>query len=1443
VQSAIDELETEKLAKSGGEVTGELLIGSTGSLVFEGSTTDAFETKLVAQDPSVSDKILTLPNITGTLITTGDTDTVTSTMVDGSLTNTNLAANSAIAFTKLASLTAASILVGNASNEVTAVPVTGDISIDNAGLTAIGAGKIVNSMVSGTAAIDGSKVTAASLSASGTVQLNDSTNSTSTSEAATANALKTAYDLATTANTAAAAAFQTTGGSITGDVTLANAKELRFSEASGDGSNYTAFKAQAQSSDITLTLPSTSPSAGQVLKASVSTPTTLEWSTDTTNTNAADLQGTTLASNIVTSSLTSVGTLSSLTVSGGITGNLTGTATTATNLVVVDESSSTNCFPLFAAASATGNKAAFTGTNLTFNSSSGALTATSFVGSGSNLTALNASNLSSGIVDVARLGSGSSVTTKFLRGDNTWQTISATPEGTAILSTGESGGTKFLREDGDGTCSWQTVTGFVTLSQGGTVNGQINLTMPGAFPLKIDNNNDAKITLQGTNNPYIQFREGSTNKAEVAWSADGYLKLNNAEDGSQLRIQDDLKFSVDGSTFYSVLTSNSTASSLTSVGTLTGLSINGDVSLTGADGNILWDKSETSLKIDDDVTTYWGDGADLQIEHFASGSLSRIYSSATGGLDIKIVSGVLRFKSESGGSDQTGGTYTPAAGWTFNHAGAARIATASTGVNITGTLDVDGHVNLSDSDYLQLGDSQDLQLGNNGTNNFIQASGSLLQILTSTDHPIQLKHNSTTRLTTSSTGVEVTGGLTISGDLSVSGTTTTIDSVTLSVKDKNIELGVVSSPSDATADGGGITLKGASDKTFNWVNSTDAWTSSEHIQVASGKTFSGDGSGLTGLNASNLGYGTVATARLGSGTASSSNFLRGDGSWQTIDLTNLSANSLTSGTLPDARFPSALPAISGANLTNLPAGGNSVDLVASGAIAAGKPVIIKSDGKAQQVQTMQIAYGPQSIGTNSQISSHTNMTSVQVAQNLQYPDWQVSVCGFRGASGASNIYIQYGVFNNATGSNAAVTPLQITYLHDGLGNNIDVAAHKFMSGRNFFITAVNSGATQIGSVGYSQLWSVSMNSSGTLTKHQKINVSGRILDIQPIGVVSGDYTLMVFRTDSSGVHVQAFTVNSSGYFTAGTTHSPSSTNGYAQAENGKMAWNKDFTRVGIAWVRASDEKAFVSCAAWSGTAFSWAAGSQLNWPNAVQGNDYGGGVAIACDGFSGKYVCTYQDSNVSKAVCVDPGTSGQNANPGTAITIHSSNPDGNFAICDNVAVENVVNWAGRYNNGPVGNANIVISGTNTLTVSSVTNVTYQDHNVYCNIGLAPEYTTLSNQTYYSAYIIYRYNSNWKRVRSRITTPGTNITTNSYNNVLNYCNILGFAEDAISDGATGTIKLPGNVVGNQSGLSAGTFYYMQSSGALGTSEDNSIYNIKAGIAISSTQLVIGDPNRI
>lgn len=74
-------------------------------------------------------------------------------------------------------------------------------------------------------------------------------------------------------------------------------------------------------------------------------------------------------------------------------------------------------------------------------------------------------------------------------------------------------------------------------------------------------------------------------------------------------------------------------------------------------------------------------------------------------------------------------------------------------------------------------------------------------------------------------------------NLTVKGTTTTVESVTLTVSDKNIELGAVETPSDVTADGGGITLKGTTDKTILWENANDSWTANQNFNIPSGATY------------------------------------------------------------------------------------------------------------------------------------------------------------------------------------------------------------------------------------------------------------------------------------------------------------------------------------------------------------------------------------------------------------------------------------------------------------------------------------------------------------------------------------------------------------------------------------------------------------------------------
>ena len=118
--------------------------------------------------------------------------------------------------------------------------------------------------------------------------------------------------------------------------------------------------------------------------------------------------------------------------------------------------------------------------------------------------------------------------------------------------------------------------------------------------------------------------------------------------------------------------------------------------------------------------------------------------------------------------------------------------------------------------------------------------------------------------------LDVTGAVTfdnnvtVQGDLTVNGTTTTIDTANLVVEDKNIEIGKVATPTDVTADGGGITLKGTTDKTISWIDATDAWTFSEHVNIASGKEYRIAGTKV--LDATSLGSGVVSSSLTSVGT-------------------------------------------------------------------------------------------------------------------------------------------------------------------------------------------------------------------------------------------------------------------------------------------------------------------------------------------------------------------------------------------------------------------------------------------------------------------------------------------------------------------------------------------------------------------------------------------------
>ena len=110
-------------------------------------------------------------------------------------------------------------------------------------------------------------------------------------------------------------------------------------------------------------------------------------------------------------------------------------------------------------------------------------------------------------------------------------------------------------------------------------------------------------------------------------------------------------------------------------------------------------------------------------------------------------------------------------------------------------------------------------------------------------------------------------GTAVFNDITVNGTTTTINSTSVSVDDKNIEIGSVASPTNSTANGGGITLKGDTDKTINWATATGDWDFSENIDVASGKVYKVNG--VEVVNATGLGSAVLSSSLTSLGTVTS----------------------------------------------------------------------------------------------------------------------------------------------------------------------------------------------------------------------------------------------------------------------------------------------------------------------------------------------------------------------------------------------------------------------------------------------------------------------------------------------------------------------------------------------------------------------------------------------
>jgi hypothetical protein len=179
--------------------------------------------------------------------------------------------------------------------------------------------------------------------------------------------------------------------------------------------------------------------------------------------------------------------------------------------------------------------------------------------------------------------------------------------------------------------------------------------------------------------------------------------------------------------------------------------------------------------------------------------------------------------------------------------GAGLTVSAATGavtLNFNNRIDIIGSVFGDDSTAIINGIDNTVS-GTTVTGGAVRLTGSTISTTDSSGITV-------ITATTFNSDVTVENELIVSGNLIVNGTTTTINSVTLTVDDKNIELGSTASPTDVTADGGGITLKGATDKTFTYVNSTGLWTA--NIGVAATSFTGAAAAATTASTAASVGY-------------------------------------------------------------------------------------------------------------------------------------------------------------------------------------------------------------------------------------------------------------------------------------------------------------------------------------------------------------------------------------------------------------------------------------------------------------------------------------------------------------------------------------------------------------------------------------------------------------